>query len=150
VDNPEANREDFREGWFRTGDIFTRGEDGTYNFVNRRKYLIKSGGENIYRKELEKPLEDIDEIEEVVVVRADDDEWGEVPRVVVGASDVDDEDAMRERLVSELEAEIARYKLPHYIDFCDPATFPRSTSGKIVRTDVEDWSLDDSTRVRSP
>jgi acyl-CoA synthetase (AMP-forming)/AMP-acid ligase II len=49
VENSETNASDFRNGWFRTGDIFTRNDDGTYNFVGRRKHLIKSGEENIYR-----------------------------------------------------------------------------------------------------
>lgn len=150
IDAPETNEEDFRDGWFKTGDIFTRGQDGTYNFVNRRKYMIKSGGENIYPKELEEPIAELDEVEEVIVVKAPDDEWGEVPRVVVGTTSVEDPDAMRTEIVSLLEDHVARYKLPHYIEFCEPSALSRSTSGKIVRTDVEEWPLDESTRVRNP
>lgn len=56
VGNPEANQESFEEGWFRTGDMFVQNEDGTYDFVDRRKYLIKSGGENIYSAEIERVL----------------------------------------------------------------------------------------------
>jgi acyl-CoA synthetase (AMP-forming)/AMP-acid ligase II len=150
IDAPETNEADFQNGWFRTGDIFTRGQDGAYSFVSRRKYLIKSGGENIYPAELEEPIAELDGVEEVIAVRTDDDEWGEVPRVVVGTTSIDDANAMRGKILSKLEDEIARYKLPHYVEFCDPADFPRSTSGKIVRPDVEDWSLEGSTRVRNP
>lgn len=150
IDAPETNAEDFRDGWFRTGDIFTRGQDGTYNFVNRRKYMIKSGGENIYPKELEEPIAALDWVEKVIVVKADDDEWGEVPRVIVGTTRVESPDAMRAEIVSLLEDHVARYKLPHYIEFCEPVALPRSTSGKVVRTNVEEWPLDESSRVRNP
>ena len=45
--NEDANAEDFRGGWFHMGDMFRRRPDGRYDYVDRRKYLIKSGGENI-------------------------------------------------------------------------------------------------------
>jgi fatty-acyl-CoA synthase len=150
IDAPETNETEFRDGWFRTGDIFTRNADGTYTFVNRRKYLIKSGGENIYPKELEAPIADLDRVTEVVVVRAEDDEWGEVPRAVVATTDLDDTDGLREEIIATLDSELARYKLPHYIEFCDPDALPRSTSGKVVRPDVEAWDLESATRVRNP
>lgn len=43
----ETNRRDFAGGYFRMGDLFRRNADGTYDFVDRAKYMIKSGGENI-------------------------------------------------------------------------------------------------------
>jgi len=53
---PEANALDFRGGWFHMGDLFVRHADGTLDFVDRAKYLIKSGGENIYPAEIERVL----------------------------------------------------------------------------------------------
>ncbi|WP_049995872.1 class I adenylate-forming enzyme family protein [Halococcus sediminicola] len=150
VDAPLVNEEDFQDGWFRTGDIFTRQQDGTYNFVSRRKYLIKSGGENIYPTELETPITKLDAVNEVVVVKAPDEKWGEVPRMFVEIADIADLDEMRSEILSRLEGQVARYKLPHYIEFCDPGSLPRSTSGKIARSDLEDNDPDMSTRVRSP
>jgi len=52
---PEVNAEDFRGGWFHMGDVFVRNPDGTLDFVDRVKYLIKSGGENIYPAEIDRP-----------------------------------------------------------------------------------------------
>lgn len=150
VDAPETNKEDFQDGWFRTGDIFTRGRDGTYDFVSRRKYLIKSGGENIYPTELEAPVTKLDAIDEVIVVKAPDEKWGEVPRMFVETTNIADPDELRSEILSRLKDRVARYKLPHYVEFCDPGTLPRSTSGKIARSDIEGWDLDESTRVRSP
>ncbi|WP_254810978.1 class I adenylate-forming enzyme family protein [Natronosalvus amylolyticus] len=139
VDNPDANEEVFVDGWYRTGDIFERHEDGTYSYLNRRKYLIKPGGENVYPAELEGILIEHEAVEEVVVVRADDPQWGEVPRAVIGTTETDDPEGLREALYDRLEAQLAGYKLPKYLEFVEPEQFPRSTTGKIVRTDVEEW-----------
>lgn len=148
IANPEANGEDFRNGWFRTGDVFERHEDGTYTFVSRRKYLIKPGGENVYPAELEEILVAHDAVEEVVVVRTDDPDWGEVPRAVVGVRDVENPDELRAELLALVEAELARYKLPHYIKFVDAERFGRSATGKIVRAEIEEWEIDADERVR--
>jgi fatty-acyl-CoA synthase len=148
IKNPDANGEDFRDGWFRTGDVFKRHDDGTYSFVSRRKYLIKPGGENVYPAELEEILIEHDAVEEVIVVRADDPDWGEVPRAVVGTDSNDNLDVLREELMDMVENELARYKLPHYIRFVDPETFDRSATGKIVRAELEEWKIDAEERVR--
>jgi acyl-CoA synthetase (AMP-forming)/AMP-acid ligase II len=147
IKNTEANREDFNDGWFRTGDIFVYDEEeSTYNFVNRRKYLIKSGGENIYPAEIEKALLEHEAIEEAVVVRVPDKKWGEVPRAVVGTYEKDAVDA--DKLVTKLKERIANYKLPQYLNVVHPDDFPRSATGKIVREDVESWDIDEEFRIR--
>jgi acyl-CoA synthetase (AMP-forming)/AMP-acid ligase II len=56
-----------------------RNPDGTLDFVDRRKYLIKSGGENIYPAEIERVLIALPGVADVVVVRKPDPKWGEVP-----------------------------------------------------------------------
>ena len=76
---PEVNAHDFRGGWFHMGDLFVRRADGSLDFVDRAKYLIKSGGENIYPAEVERVLAlgarrvDIGQGEESWVVLADPD-----------------------------------------------------------------------------
>ncbi len=50
----ETNARDFRGGFFHMGDVFRRNADGTIDFVDRAKYLIKSGGENVYPAEIER------------------------------------------------------------------------------------------------
>lgn len=147
IENAEANREDFQDGWFRTGDIFVHDEDeGTYQFINRRKYLIKSGGENIYPAEIEKVLLEHESIEEAVVVRVPDEKWGEVPRAVVSTYDADAVDI--DDMMGRLSERLANYKLPQYFDIVHPDEFPRSATGKVVREDVEAWALDEDSRVR--
>jgi acyl-CoA synthetase (AMP-forming)/AMP-acid ligase II len=146
IKNPEANREDFNDGWFRTGDIFRRHDDGTYSFLNRRKYLIKSGGENIYPAELEEVLVGHELVEDAITVRVPDEKWGEVPRAVVSTYSPDD--LTKDELMARLRDHLAGYKLPHYIDIVDPGELPRSATGKLVREDIEEWEIRDIDRVR--
>jgi acyl-CoA synthetase (AMP-forming)/AMP-acid ligase II len=146
INNPEANSEDFKDGWFRTGDIFVYNDDGSYSFVNRRKYLIKSGGENIYPAELEKVLLQHEEIEEATVVRVSDEKWGEVPRALVSTFNPEKVDV--DEMMEMLEENLANYKLPNYFEIIHPDEFPRSATGKVVREEVEGWEVDEASRVR--
>ena len=131
--NPEATAEDFRGGWFHMGDMFVRNPDGSLDFVDRRKYLIKSGGENVYPAEIERLILAGADIREAVVVRAPDARWGEVPVAVVAAAP----HVTREDVLGRLHGRLARYKLPKAVVFLDYDAFPRSTTGKIKRHDVE-------------
>jgi len=133
--NEETNREDFRGGWFHMGDVFSMNPEGTINFVDRRKYLIKSGGENIYPAEIERVLMSHGAVEEAVVVRATDPKWGEVPKAYVATSKpVDDEE-----LLQLCRENLAGYKKPRLFEFVSIEKFPRSTTGKILRHEVEKW-----------
>lgn len=147
VNNPDANATEFEDGWFRTGDLFTRNDDGTYSYETRRKYLIKSGGENIYPGEIERPLIEHDEIADAVAVRVPDDKWGEVPKVYVSVAA---ESSISSTDVLEfLRGRIANYKLPHYVEIVDKGAFPRGTTGKIIREEVEEWPVSEDEQVRS-
>ncbi|MGY6535161.1 MAG: class I adenylate-forming enzyme family protein [Pararhodobacter sp.] len=132
--NPQANREDFRNGWFHMGDMFRRNPDGTLTFVDRRKYLIKSGGENIYPAEIERVLLAEPGVVDAVVVRKRDDHWGEVPvAFVVTGDDRLTADALR----GICARAIARYKVPREFHLVSESDLPRSTTGKIKRHDLE-------------
>jgi len=131
---PEESAADFRGGWFHMGDVFVRNPDGTLDFVDRRKYLIKSGGENIYPAEIERVLLRDPRVAEVAVVRRADATWGEVPVAFVARSDPG---LTAEELVAACGAELAGYKKPREILFIELADFPRSASGKVLRHELE-------------
>lgn len=47
-----------------------------------------------------------------------------------------------------LREQLANYKLPHYLEIIEPEDFPRSATGKVVREEVEEWTVDETNRVR--
>lgn len=130
----ETNKKDFRNGWFHMGDMFRRNPDGTLSFVDRKKYLIKSGGENIYPAEIERVLMTSDQIAEAAVVRKPDPKWGEVPAAFVVRKDPSlDEQAV----ITMCRQSIASYKVPKRVYFIASSDMPRSETGKIKRQDLE-------------
>ena len=131
---PEVNARDFRGGWFHMGDVFIRNPDGTLDFVDRVKYLIKSGGENIYPAEIERVMLQDPRVAEVAVVRRGDARWGEVPVAFVARRD---ETLTEEDLHKLCRAELAGYKQPKGIRFIALEEFPRSASGKVQRHELE-------------
>lgn len=130
----ETNAVDFRDGWFHMGDVLRRNDDGTLDYVDRVKYMIKSGGENIYPAEIELVLAGDPRVGEAVVVRRPDEKWGEVPVAFVTRTDPG---LTAEALEQRCRDELSSYKRPKGIVFIDDAELPRSTTGKIQRHELE-------------
>jgi fatty-acyl-CoA synthase len=131
---PEVNAEVFRGGWYHMGDVFRRNGDGTLDFVDRRKYLIKSGGENIYPAEIEAILLASRRIANAVVVRRADARWGEVPVAFVVRRD---QTLTADDVVALCRGQIANYKIPKDVIFIAEDELPRNSSGKIKRHELE-------------
>ena len=131
----ETNRRDFRGGRFHMGDVFVRHADGTLDFVDRLKYMIKSGGENIYPAEIERVLLAHAAISDAAVVRKPDPRWGEVPVAFVSLEPGQVVDAAM--LADWCRERLSRYKQPREFRFIDVSQFPRSSTGKIQRHEVE-------------
>jgi fatty-acyl-CoA synthase len=117
------------------GDVFRRNEDSSLDFVDRAKYMIKSGGENIYPAEIERILLSDKRIAEAAVVRATDSKWGEVPVAFIAGRD--DKPPTETELAELCRRELAGYKRPREFRFIGFADFPRSTSGKVQRHELE-------------
>ena len=135
---PETNARDFHRGWFHMGDVFVRNPDGTIDFVDRVKYMIKSGGENIYPAEIEQVLLRDPRVADAVVVRAPDPTWGEVPVAFVARRD---QTLTEDDLAALCRASLAGYKRPKQVRFVRLEDLPRSTTGKIQRHEIEKWLL---------
>lgn len=129
-----ANAEAFQGGWFHMGDVFRRNANGTFDFADRAKYLIKTGGENVYPAEIERVLMADPHVTDAAVVRVPDERWGEAPLAFVSC---DADSVTEDSLLSACRAALARYKLPREIRIIAFEDFPRSTSGKIQRHVLE-------------
>ena len=130
--DPEATAAAFAGGWFHTGDIGVRDEDGYLFIVDRLKDMIVSGGENIAGSEIERVLYEHPDVLEVAVVGRPDDRWGEVPVAHVvrrpGATATADE------LVAHCRTQLAKFKVPKDVVFLD--ALPRNPSGKILKREL--------------
>jgi fatty-acyl-CoA synthase len=133
--NEKANDDAFRNGWFHMGDVFKRNPNGLLDFVDRVKYMIKSGGENIYPAEIEQHIMLDPRIIDVAVVRKPHERWGEVPVAFVACNT---EKIKSVDIIDLCRGRIANYKLPKEIYFVKSDEMPRSTSGKIQRHILEE------------
>ncbi|MCV6591913.1 MAG: AMP-binding protein [Silicimonas sp.] len=129
--NPGLTEAAFQDGWFRTGDVARRDENGEYWFTDRIKHVIISGGENIYPAEIERILRAHAAVKEVAVVGAADPRWGETPVAVV----VRDGEVSEVDLLAALDGRLARYKRPSRVVFTD--ALPRNAMGKVVAEEVK-------------
>ena len=123
---PEKTREEFTDdGFFITGDLATISDNGYYTIVGRGKDLIISGGYNIYPKEVELVLDDIDGVVESAVIGAPHPDFGEA---VVGVLVLEEGVTVDEKSVLERISEsLARFKQPKCLKVLDE--LPRNAMG---------------------
>ncbi len=117
------------QGWFHTGDLASRADDGSYTVAGRAKDLIISGGENIHPAEIETLLGEHPAIAECAAFGLPDDEWGEVVAVAIVLKEgqsLTEQDAR-----SHLAGRLARYKLPRRWLWLD--ALPKTALGKVQR-----------------
>jgi fatty-acyl-CoA synthase len=127
--NPEATAAAYAEdGWFRTGDLARRDEDGFFYIAGRRKEMFISGGVNVYPAEIEAELVSHAAVSDAAVIAIADDTWGEVGIAFVVSSATEDE------LSDYLTTRIAKYKVPRRFLFLD--ALPRTPYGKVVKEEL--------------
>lgn len=133
---PEKTAADFREdGWFITGDVASIDADGYVSIVGRSKDLIISGGLNIYPKEIESHIDELDGVAESAVIGVPHADFGEAVTAVVVAKG--DDDGLDEgQIVAALKKELASFKLPKRIFLVDE--LPRNTMGKVQKNVLRD------------
>jgi len=121
-----------QDGWFHSGDLGQRAEDGCITIVGRSKDMIISGGENIYPAEIENQLVTLPGVAENAVVGVADARWGEVPvAVLVRSADAAGQALSAEAVLQHLQSRIARFKLPRRVVFMD--SLPKSALGKVQK-----------------
>jgi acyl-CoA synthetase (AMP-forming)/AMP-acid ligase II len=134
--DPDATSAAFDGGWFHTGDIGLKDDDGYLYIVDRLKDMIVSGGENIASSEIERVLYEHESVLEVAVVGKRDARWGEVPvaYVVLAESAA----TTPEDLVAHCRQQLARFKVPKAVVLID--ALPRNPSGKVLKRELRSQS----------
>jgi acyl-CoA synthetase (AMP-forming)/AMP-acid ligase II len=135
LDNEEATDAAFEHGWFHSGDIGHFDAGGILWFTDRRKDVIKTGGENVASIEVEKAIYAADEnIAEAVVIGLPHQRWTEAITAIVvpaPAARVDEADLLR-----QVRERLAGYKVPKAVIVVDE--LPRTSTGKIQKTVLRD------------
>ncbi|MFP3310149.1 MAG: class I adenylate-forming enzyme family protein [Acidilobus sp.] len=129
------------DGYLRTGDIFTVDEDGDFYFLDRKKDMIKTGGENVYSTEVEEALRQLPYVEDAAVFGVPDERWGEmVVAVVVRRKKGVTEDEVK----NDLKRVLASYKVPKRVIFV--REIPKTPVGKISKKELREAYLRDGFR----
>lgn len=130
--DPVRTEEAFRGGWFHSGDLATRDPDGYLEIVDRKKDMIKSGGENVASREVEETIYRHPAVREVAVIGLPDPKWVErVCAVVVlktGAT------AQASDIIDHVSTTLAPFKRPKEVVFV--SELPKNPSGKILKRDL--------------
>lgn len=124
--DPEGNN------WLRTGDIGQLDNEGYLYIVDRKKDMILSGGQNIYPQDIEAVLIKHESVNDVAVIGAKSDKWGETPVAIivpeVGTSPVADD------LVTWANAQLGKQQRIAGVEFTD--ALPRNPNGKILKREL--------------
>ena len=130
--NPEATENAFRNGWFHTGDIGYRDQDGFYYIVDRKSDMIIRGGENIYPREIDEVLYQHPSVAAAAVVGMPDELYGEeVAAFVVlrKGSEVSEE-----QLIEFCKGRLADYKCPKTVRLVKD--IPKGPTGKLLKREL--------------
>jgi fatty-acyl-CoA synthase len=121
-------------GWLHSGDIGRRDPQGRITFVDRMKDLIISGGINISPVELEAAISTLAGVEEVAVIAAPDQRWGETPAAIITVTP-DHTEVNEAAVVAHCEQLLSDYKVPRYVVLRDQP-LPRLPSGKLAKQEI--------------
>lgn len=131
-EDEEKTAEAFKGGWFHSGDLGVMTEDGYLSVVDRKKDMIKTGGENVASREVEEAIYELDGVAEVAVFGISHPHWVEAVTAVVvpkaGAT------VTVESVHAHVRDRLAGYKRPKYVVLAD--TLPKNPSGKILKREL--------------
>jgi long-chain acyl-CoA synthetase len=129
---PEATAEAIQDGWFRSGDLARKDEDGWYYIVDRSKDMIIRGGFNVYPREIEEHLLTHPGVSLAAVIGVPHPSHGEEIKAVVIREK--GSDLTEEELVAWAKSEMAGYKYPRIVEFVDE--LPMTATGKILKREL--------------
>ncbi|MFH1504909.1 MAG: class I adenylate-forming enzyme family protein [Candidatus Omnitrophota bacterium] len=121
------------DGWFKTGDIARRDEQGLFYIIGRKKDMIKVAGEIVFPAEVEEKIQRHPQIEEAAVIGVADPLRGEVPKVFIVTND---KGRLEIQALKEfLKEHIAHFKIPHHFEFVE--SLPKNRTGKVDKSKLK-------------
>jgi fatty-acyl-CoA synthase len=130
--DPENTARIFRGGWHHTGDLVRMDADGFVYFVDRKKDIIKSGGENVSSQEVESVLFKYPGIVDAAVIGLPDPYWSEAVTAVVVP--MPGEIIQADEVIAFCKQELAGFKVPKRVVIMQ--ALPRNPSGKILKSQL--------------
>jgi fatty-acyl-CoA synthase len=128
-EDPAANEALWRGGWHHTGDVAYRDEHGWLYFLDRKKDMIKSGGENVSSQEVEEAIALHPAVAEVAVIGLPDSYW--IEKVVACVVPIAGSRPTEDELLVHARSRLASFKVPKQIFVLDE--FPKNPSGKVLK-----------------
>jgi fatty-acyl-CoA synthase len=128
-EDPAANEALFRRGWHHTGDVARVEEHGWLYFLDRKKDMIKTGGENVSSQEVEEAIAQHPAVAEVAVVGLHDPYW--IEKVVACVVPMPGKTVSEEELLEHARSRLAGYKVPK--EFHVMPEFPKNPTGKVLK-----------------
>ncbi len=127
-----------KDGWLHTGDLACRTPEGNYRITGRLKDMIIRGGENIYPKEIEEFIYTHQKVSDVQVIGVPDEQYGEEIMACIILKE--GESMTVEEMKAYIMANMARHKVPRYIDFV--TEFPTNAAGKIMKYKMREQAIE--------
>ncbi|WP_421383642.1 class I adenylate-forming enzyme family protein [Bacillus salacetis] len=128
----EETEQAWKDGWFHTGDLARKEEDGYYYIVGRKKDMIITGGENVYPLEIENWIDSHEDVDEVAVIGIPDEKWGE--KVVAFVAAKGGAALKAEELEDYCKRKLTKYKIPKSFYIIDQ--LPKTHVGKINKNEL--------------
>jgi len=135
--NPEATERTLRGGWLHTGDIGYQNDKGQVYFVDRKKDMIKTGGENVSSQEVEGTILRHPKVAAAAVIGLPDPRWIEAVAAWVVLKP--DQTATGDEIIAFCKEHMAAYKVPKQVTFA--AALPQSPNGKILKRKIKEEYL---------
>jgi long-chain acyl-CoA synthetase len=130
--NEPATCEAFRSGWFHTGDLGYRDEDGFFYVVDRKSDMIIRAGENIYPREIDEVLYQHPKVKDAATIGVPDELYGEEVLSFIVLRD--GEEATEKELVDYCRVRLADFKCPKSIEFVEG--IPKGPTGKLLKREL--------------
>jgi fatty-acyl-CoA synthase len=122
----------FEGGWFHSGDLATRDADGYITVVDRKKDMIKTGGENVASREVEETIFRMPQVSEVAVIGVPHPYWIEAVAAVVVVKD--GQELNEAQVLAFCREQMAHFKVPKAVVFAD--SLPKNPSGKLLKREL--------------